>query len=328
MTRFQEAARQLAPRIEALRGLLGSAVLLDPPDHAQRRDDLERDHDAAQTAQAEIQRCREVARVVEDKLDVLRRAPLSETEVETLKAQLRRLSDERDRLDAAIEAMEFVAGNAEALRWDDAPAQLEANRSLVPALEEQLRRAEEALAVANAAVEAADKEYESATAEWQDADGRRRAAVEQLRAAERRFTEMEIADPTEAAVATAHEEMQRLKEEATALAAELSELNTTKGRREAEQAQAARESGEAEEKVAVERREAEPALDRWERLRAAVAERNLLASVVTSGTSDVSGIRGHVNLVQDGKSSTFWGRSPQISPLSASETVPSVATIT
>lgn len=299
MTRFQEAARQLAPRIESLRGLLGSAVLLDPPDHAQRRDDLERDHDAAQAAQAEIQRCREAARVVEDKLDVLRRAPLSETEVETLKAQLRRLSDERDRLDAAIEAMEFVAGNAEALGWDDAPAQLEASRSLVPALEEQLRRAEEALAVANAAVEAADKDYESATAEWQDADGRRRAAVEQLRAAERRFTEMEIADPTEAAVATAHEEMQRLKEEATVLAAELNELSTTKGRREAEQAQAAREYGEAEEKVAVERREAEPALERWERLRAAVADRNLLASVVTSGTSDVSGIRGHVNLVQE-----------------------------
>ena len=48
--RFQEAARQLAPRIEALRGLLGSAVLLDPPDHAQRRDNLERHHDAAQAA--------------------------------------------------------------------------------------------------------------------------------------------------------------------------------------------------------------------------------------------------------------------------------------
>ena len=299
MTQFQEAARQLAPRIESLRGLLGSAVLLDPPDHAQRRDDLERDHDAAQAAQAEIQRCREAARVVEDKLNTLRRTPLSEAEVAILETELSRLSDERDRLDAAIEAMEFVADNAEALGWDDAPAQLEANRSLVPALEEQLRRAEEALAVANAAVEAADKEYESAIAEWQGADGRRRAAVEQLRAAERRFTEMEIADPTEAAVATAHEEMQRLKEEATVLAAELNELNTTKGRREAEQAQAAREYGEAEEKVAVERREAEPALERWERLRAAVADRNLLASVVTSGTSDVSGIRGHVNLVQE-----------------------------
>ena len=191
VTRHQEAARQLAPRIEALRGLLGTAVLLDPPDHAQRRDVLERDHDAAQAAQAEIQRCREAARVVEDRLDVLRRTPLSEAEVADLETELSRLSDERGRLDAAIEAMEFVAGNAEALGWDDAPAQLEANRSLVPALEEQLRRAEEALAEAEAAVQTAEEEFERATAKWQDADGRRRAAVEQLRAAERRFTEMD-----------------------------------------------------------------------------------------------------------------------------------------
>ncbi len=299
VTRFQEASRQVEPRIEALRGLLGSAVLLDPPDHAQRRDDLERDHDAAQAAQAEIQRCCEAARVVEDKLDTLRRTPLSEAEVANLETELSHLSDERDRLDAAIEAMEFVAGNSEALGWDDAPAQLEANRSLVPALEEQLRRAEEALTEADAAVEAADEEFESATAKWQDADGRRRAAVEQLRAAERRFKEMEIPDPTEAAVATARDELHRLKEEATTLVTELDVLKTTQGRREAEQAQAVREYGEAEEKVAAERREAEPALDRWERLRAAVADRNLLASVVTSGTSDVSGIRGHVNLVQE-----------------------------
>ena len=97
------------------------------------------------------------------------------------------------------------------------------------------------------------------------------------------------------------DEMHRLKEEAKALAAELDVLKTTQGRREAEQGQAAREYGEAEEKVAIERREAEPALDRWERLRAAVAERNLLASVLSSGTSDVSGIRGHVNLVQEAR---------------------------
>jgi len=109
--------------------------------------------------------------VVEDRIDALRRTPLSETEVAILETELSRLSDERDRLDAAIEAMEFVAGNAEALGWDDAPAQLEANRSLVPALEEQLRRAEEALAEAEASVEIAEEEFERATAKWQDADG-------------------------------------------------------------------------------------------------------------------------------------------------------------
>lgn len=301
VTRYHEAARQLAPRLEALRGLLGTAVLLDPPDHAQRRDLLEREHDASQAAQAEIQRCGKAARVVEDKLDVLRRMPLSEAEVAILEAELSRLSDARDRLDGAIEAMEFVADNAEALSWDDAPGQLEANRSLVPALEEQLRRAEKALAEADASAETAEGEYERVTANWQDADGRRRAAVGQLQAAEQRFTEMGISDPTETAVATARDEVHRLRKESSALAAELSELRTTKGRRQAEQVQAAREYGEAVEKVAGERREAEPALDRWERLRAAVAERNLLASVLVSGTNGVSGIRGHVNLVQEAR---------------------------
>ena len=299
MARHREAARQLAPRIEAVRGLLGTAMLLDPPDHAQRQDALERDQHAALAAQAETQRCGDAALVVEDRLDVLRRTPLSEAEVANLETELSRLSDERRRLDAAIEAMEFVAANVEALGWDDAPAQLEANRSLVPALEEQLRRAEKALAKAEAAVATAEEEFERATANWQDADGRCRAAVAQLRAAERRFTEMGIPDPNEVAVETAREEMQRLKEEAKMVAAELDVLKITKGRCDAERAQAARERDEAEEKVTVERREAAPALERWERLREAVAEHNLLTGVLSPGNSDVGRIRGHVNLVQE-----------------------------
>jgi chromosome partition protein MukB len=299
VTRHQEAARQLAPRIEALRGLLGTAVLLDPPDHAQRRDALEQDHEAAQAAQAEIQRCDEAARVVEDKLDVLRRTPLSEAEVAILETELGRLSDERDRLDTAIEAMEFVAGNAEALSWDDAPAQLEANQSLVPALEEQLRRAEEALAKAEAAVEIAEEESERATVEWQDADGRRRAAVEQLRAAERRFKEMDIPDPTEAAVEIARDEVQRLKGEVKALAAKLSELNTTKGRCEAEQAAAARECNETKGQVESEQRVAKPAVERWERLRVAAADGNVHSIVPASGDGGAGEIRGSANLWQE-----------------------------
>ena len=299
VTRHQEAARRLAPRLGALRGLLGAAVLLDPPDHAHRQDALERDHDAARAAQAEMERCREAARVVEDRLDVLRRAPLPEAEVAILETELSRLSDERGRLDAAIEAMEFVAAHVEALSWDDAPAQLEASQSLVPALEEQMRRAEKALAEAEAAVDTAEDVFERATTRWQDADGRRRAAVERLRAAERRFTEMEIPDPAEAAVETAREEMRRLKEEAKTVAAELDVLKTDKGRRDTERAQATRECGEEDKKVATARSEAAPALERWERLRAAVAEHNLLTSVLSPGNGDVSGIRGHVNLVQE-----------------------------
>ncbi len=298
-TRDREAARGLAPRIAALRGLLGSAVLLDPPDYAERRDRLARDRDSALSAQYEVQRCGDAFRVVEDKLDALRRPPLSEDEVAKLETELQRLSDERDRLDAAIEAMEFVAAHAEALGWDDAPAKLEANRQLVPALEEQLRLAEQAVAEAEAADRRAEEEFEAAAARWRAAEARRHTAAEQLRAAEKRFAEMNVADPTETAVETARNEMQRLEAEAKAIAAELDVLKIDLGRRETEQAHAARECEAAEAKVASERREAAPALERWERLRATVAEHNLLSTAVSSGDSDVSGIRGHVNLVQE-----------------------------
>jgi chromosome partition protein MukB len=299
LTSAQDAARQCAPRIEALRALLGSAVLLDPPDHAQRRDALAREHDAASAAHAEVQRCRDAAQVVEDQLDTLRRTPLTLAEVAALDTELARLSDARDRLDAAIEAMEYVADNAEALGWDDAPRQLEEKLALLPGVEGQLRGAEAALAEAEAAVEAAEQAYQAATADWQDAEGRRRAAVEQLRAAERRFTELGVADPSDTAVATAHAQVQRLTAEAAGLVAELTELSTSKGRREAGQAQAAREFAETGEKLAAERREAEPAIERWERLRAVVAERDLLASAAVSEAGELGGIRGYVNLVQE-----------------------------
>lgn len=299
MTRCQEAASGLAPRIDALRELLGSALLLDPPDYGQRRDTLERDHAAALAAQAELQRCRDAAQVVEDRLDALRRPPLSDIEVETLAAEADRLSAQRDGLDAAVEAMQFVASHAEALGWDDAPAQLAANQSLIPAVEEQLRRAEEALAEANAAVDAADNAYEQAAADFVKVDGRRQVALEQCQAAERRLAAMEIADPTHDAVVAAERALQQLQNDVTALAAELNALNIKRGHREAEQAHAARLCNDAEEKLAVERREAEPALERWARLQAAVVERNLLASTAPSDLSAIGAIRGHINLVQE-----------------------------
>src|SRR5690606_22841797 len=137
------------------------------------------------------------------------------------------------------------------------------------------------------------------TADWQDADGRRRAAAEQLRAAERRFVEMQVPDPTEAAVEAARDAMLRLRNEAEALAPQLDALRTTEGRHEAEQAQAAHDCRATEEKVGVQRREATPALQRWDRLRATVAEHGLLTSVLSPGKGEADGVRGHVNLVQE-----------------------------
>jgi chromosome partition protein MukB len=170
---------------------------------------------------------------------------------------------------------------------------------VIPALEDQLRRAEAARDDAEAAASVADAAHEEATSTWQTADGRRRAADEQLTASEARFRETGVGEPTAEAVRDAQGEVERLEQELRALSLRLSLLATDRGRRETECTQAAVKQREAEDKTASERREAEPAIERWERLRRLAGQHGLLASVQSPGTSDLSGIRGHVNLVQE-----------------------------
>jgi len=297
--RHAEAARVLRPRVDGLRGLLGDALLLDPPDQAKRAEALAEEQRAALAAQVEVARCSGAARTVEDGLEVLRRPPLSEVEVAALRGHVEELRRERDRLDGAIDAIAYVGNNVEALGWGDAPAKLQQHEALVPALEDQLRQAEAARDRSESAAGLADAAHEEATATWQTADGRRRAAVEQLTASQARFEETGIGEPTPEAVRDAQAEVERLEQELRALSLRLSELATNRGRRETECTQAATKRREAEDKAASERREAEPAIERWERLRGLAGQHNLLASVLSPGKSDVSGIRGHVNLVQE-----------------------------
>jgi chromosome partition protein MukB len=295
--RHVDAARALRPRIEDLRGLLADALLLDPPDYAATVAVLEGDLRAAADAHEEVARCAGAARTLEEKLDTLRRSPLSDPEIEALRNRVEALRDERDRLDGAIEAIEYVSEHVEALTWGDATEKLQRNTALVPALQEQLHLAQSAVEKAEEAERVSDRDYEKATSTWQDADGRRRAAVQQLDASKVRFRETGVAEPTPEMVRDAQAIVDQLVSELRSLTRRVAELATDHGRRETECAQAAAKREEAEEKVASERREAEPAIDRWERLRALAGQHNLLAGV-TAGKSDVSAIRGHPNLVQ------------------------------
>ncbi|HLL21294.1 MAG TPA: chromosome partition protein MukB [Kofleriaceae bacterium] len=297
--RHAEATRLLRPRIDGLRGLLGDALFLDPPDHAAQMARLEEEHRRAIAAQTEVARCAGATRIVEDKLDVLRRPPLSESEFDQLRQRVGWLRQERDRLDMASDAIDHVSKNVEALAWSDAAEHLQQNEALVPALQEQLSQAEVAVEEAEHAALLAQSAHETATASWQDADGRRRAVLQQLMATEARFQALGIVDPTVGAVRDAEADLKRLEIEVQQLRQRLDELATERGRRESTCAQASDRKRDAEEKVASERREATPAIERWERLRGLASQHNLLVSVLAPGWSDVSGIRGHVNLVQE-----------------------------
>jgi chromosome partition protein MukB len=188
------------------------------------------------------------------------------------------------------------------LTWSEAPGRLAERQALVPAIEAQLREAETAQASAQEATRTAEDGYEAATSSWQDADGRRRLATQAHDAAVKRFESFGIAAPSEDAVGLAKEKIDLLESELNGANTRRDELLTALGSQEMAH-QKAREHAEAlEGKLGSERREAEPAVARWERLREQAIKHGLLGSVLAAGQSTLTDVRGHVNLVQQAQS--------------------------
>lgn len=291
------SARAMGPRVHDLRALLGEALLLDPPDQGERARSLDRDHQAALAARSEIARTARHAAVVDTDLAVLREPPLADDDVARMQARIDELREQRERLDAAIDALDHVRTHAEALGWSEAPRRLANDQALLPALQEQLRDAEAERNAAERAVEAASARYDEATAHFHDADGRRRVAVQEHDAAVARFESLGVPDPTEELVRTAAEEVARLQAELDAQSGRRDELLIARGRQETACKEAQQRARAADEKLAAERREADPAIARWQRLRQRAADLGLLAAALAPG-QEPSGVRGHINLVQ------------------------------
>ncbi len=302
--RHRQSADGLAPRVDGLKQLLGQAAYLDPPDRALRQKRIEQVYDSALEADVQVSRYSEAASTLEENLGALRRPPLTDKDVEDLESDLRQLTEHRHRLDAAIEAMTFLEANAQALNWGDAPEMLETKRPLVPELQAQNDQALKALEEAEAEAQAANEAHDSANIAWHKANGQRLAAAEQLQAAEQEFTEIGVPDPTEAAVETARDEKDRLEAEGREIATTLADLNTEKGRREKEKEHADKDLATADHNVSIERNKAEPAIERWERLQADVAEHNILAPELSKNESVVAGVSGSVNLREEASN---WG---------------------
>lgn len=197
----------------------------------------------------------------------LRQVPLSEEDVVRLRERLQQLTKRRERLKEAIDALEYVQSNVEALAWEDAPARLANEQALVPAIKQQLHEAELHRAAVEREAKAAETSFNAALTAFQDADGKRLPATHTHTQATERFDRLGIPDPSEEALAAAEKEAVRLDEEHRSHDTRHRELLTTKGRQEGNVSETARRLEQAEENLAKQRGEAEPAVKRWDDLR-------------------------------------------------------------
>ncbi len=296
-----DAARALRPRVDALRGLLGVAPLLDPPDYDERVCALEASRDAARTARHLVENHQRDAAHVERHQAVLRQAPLSDEDRHRLAERVSALKARREALDTGLEALAYVQDNIAALAWTDAPRRLAEHQALVPSLRAQLAEADAQQQQTQAAAVEADRVYDRATADFHTADGARRVAEQALAAAERRFVELGVSDPSTEALVAARDEVARLDAEHSSQDERRDDLIRMRGSQENALHDLDARVGAAEDKVSSERREAEPAVRRWEDLRTQSGRHGLVGSLLTAAPAELVDVRGHVNLVQQAK---------------------------
>lgn len=280
--RYQQEAEQARTERQnqerqdaAWRDLLGVAVLLDPPDQAQRQARLSAEHAAACAARDELQRGAALHPCVEDQLSVLRQPPLSAPERAALDQEIERLAAERVRLDAASEALAYVVDHRDAFAWHAAPVQLANQVALLPALTQQQRDAVAAAEAAEAALRDAEQDFNQWDAAWREADAKRLVAEQQLAVAEARFAHVGIPHPTPEAQAAAQDEAARWRAEQQRLQAELAELREAKGRAEGALNLAEKHYHDMQARVVAQQQAAAPRLEQWERLQAAIVAAQL-----------------------------------------------------
>lgn len=292
------AAQALQHRIGRLRSLLAEAILLDPPDYAERAKTLiERVAQAREAREWVIANQDDIQRV-ESGLGDLRQLPLSDNDMMDLERQSKSLDGRRQQLDGGIEALEYLCDNADALAWTEAPRRLEEKQGLVPALNEQLASAEGLQEVAEERVSQAESWYDEVTERSQKAEGCRQLASQAHAAATTRFNEIGISAPTEEGVADAANEVVRQEESMRALENRHKELERAVGTRQEVQRSAQERLVAADEKLASEHREAEPATRRWNELHDRAQRHGLIGNLLDSGPDAPGRIRGHINQVQ------------------------------
>lgn len=291
MTAADEARRrvaQLSQRLEKLRDLITEAHLLDQPDLAGKISELEEDLRSASSARAELARVAEARRILSDRIEVLRRLPLSEDEIEAMRGELADLGNQRERLFRALDALGYVAAHHEAVGWSDAEEALSAKQELVPALKDQCKKADAERQAAIKAVRDAEAEWEEARKTWRSIDDRRSAISASREQVRRELEEVGIADPSDAALELARATSERMR----VLVDELDQAERVLGQTIAQLGERleGREKNlrEAEEQLSSAEKEWKPASDLWERLRARAEANGLLTPAITARLLETS----------------------------------------
>ncbi|WP_175760741.1 chromosome partition protein MukB [Burkholderia ambifaria] len=298
VSRHAQKVQELLSRTSKLRALLANARLLGPPDYTQRAqtlgEELARAHDAKVWSAARA----EDAKSVEDGLVDLRQLPLSEQGMTNLNLSIEKLDDQRTCLDAGIEALEYLCDNAEALTWEEAPRRLEANRQLTPALQEQLHEAEVLQQIAESQADQAQSDFDAANAHFLRAADQHRDARQAHTAATKAFYAWNVPTPTEDAITSLAIEIDRMEKEFNSHGPQRDALLTAIGGQEIGLQNADQDFATADEKLANERRDAEPARKRWEQLLSRAMSAGLVGDLLTQVPEGFADIRGHVNFVQ------------------------------
>lgn len=288
----------LSQRAGRLRDLLPEAHLLDQPDLEDRVKKLDDSLRSATRGRSELERVAAARQVLSERIEVLRRLPLSEFEIEEMRRELEQLDSRRHRLFLAIDALHYIAANQAALAWTDAEASLLARQHLVPSLQAQCDSADREQRTAAKAVAEAQRTWEEAGSAWRSIDGERSATAAFRELAARELAETGVDDVSNSAVMRAHgtaERLHALVNELDRAERGLGEVIAQLGERldGRQKALAA-----AEDHLAKEEKEYRPAEELWERLRSSAEAKGLITPTITQRLLGGGGI-GSVNLRQE-----------------------------
>lgn len=276
--------------------LLPDAELLDADDGNERVQRLTAAVDEAETASVELARVGSAPRTLELHQAAFRRRPMSDEDMHKGTSKLQASNELRDRLEDAIESLEYVSEHQEAFQWADAEGQLASKKALTPTMKAQLEQAKRALKEAQDAERAARARRDEADTSANEADAAFNEARRRLDEAREKLAATEIAEPSEAMRAIARDRV-RDADRAYNMADEaISQIQKDLGRRETELESAEEAAGKARVAAEDERKQAKPALDAWERLGPQVEAERLLPGSLTERFERVFGGLGSVNI--------------------------------